>query len=102
MHILMGVTLSPLEAAKRVWYTKPFPATRSTAPWRSRGGSQPTRRNGASHQAARPQRAGTPLDQGLPLERNLFMDLCGSDEAIARMNAYESRRITSPSRTLKI
>jgi hypothetical protein len=31
----------------------------------------------------------TPLDQGLRLERNLFMDLCGGDDAIERMRAYE-------------
>jgi hypothetical protein len=42
----------------------------------------------------------TPLDQGLRLERNLFMDLCGGDEAIARMRAYESRRITDPAQGL--
>ena len=43
----------------------------------------------------------TPLDQGLQLERNLFMDLCGSDEAIARMSAYESRRLTDPGETIR-
>ena len=44
----------------------------------------------------------TPLDQGLQLERNLFMDLCGGDEAIARMRTYESRRITDPALGLRL
>jgi enoyl-CoA hydratase/carnithine racemase len=43
----------------------------------------------------------TPLDQGLQLERNLFMDLCGSDDAIARMSAYENRHVTDPSETIR-
>ena len=42
------------------------------------------------------------LDKGLELERNLFMDLCGSQAAIERMSAYENMRITDPSETLKI
>ena len=44
----------------------------------------------------------TPLDKGLELERNLFMDLCGSQEAIERIRRYENMRITDPSETLKI
>ena len=44
----------------------------------------------------------TPLDRGLQLERNLFMDLCGGDEAIARMRAYESKRITDPAQGLRL
>ena len=42
----------------------------------------------------------TPLDQGLRLERNLFMDLCAGDEAMARMRAYESKHITDPAQGL--
>jgi enoyl-CoA hydratase len=44
----------------------------------------------------------TPLDQGLRLERNLFMDLCGGDEAIARMRAYENKRVTDPAQGLRL
>jgi hypothetical protein len=43
----------------------------------------------------------TPLDQGLRLERNLFVDLCGSDEAIARMRAYETKRASDPAQGLQ-
>jgi hypothetical protein len=31
-----------------------------------------------------------PLADGLRVERNLFMNLCGSDEAIARMRPAET------------
>jgi enoyl-CoA hydratase/carnithine racemase len=34
----------------------------------------------------------TPLAQGLALERNLFMKLCVSRQALARMRSYEERR----------
>jgi enoyl-CoA hydratase/carnithine racemase len=44
----------------------------------------------------------TPFDQGLRLERNLFMDLCGGDEAIARMRAYENIRATDPAQGLRL
>src|SRR5246127_2553923 len=43
----------------------------------------------------------TPLAQGLALERNLFMRLCVSDEALARMRSYEAKKITDPSRSLE-
>jgi hypothetical protein len=42
-----------------------------------------------------------PLDQGLALERNLFMKLCIGEPAIERMRAYEAQRITLPSQTLQ-
>jgi len=40
----------------------------------------------------------TPLAQGLALERNLFLKLCVSEPTLARMRAYEGKKITSPSR----
>ena len=39
----------------------------------------------------------TPLAQGLALERNLFLKLCVSESALARMRSYEAKKITSPS-----
>src|SRR6201998_2284812 len=39
----------------------------------------------------------TPLAQGLALERNLFLKLCISEPALARMRSYEGKKITSPS-----
>src|SRR5580700_2953678 len=43
----------------------------------------------------------TPLAEGLALERNLFMRLCVSDQALARMRSYEAKKITDPSRSLE-
>ena len=44
----------------------------------------------------------TPLAQGLALERNLFLKLCISDAALARMRSYEEQNITSPSRSIEV
>ena len=44
----------------------------------------------------------TPLAQGLALERNLFLELCVSEPALARMRAYEEEHITSPSRSIVV
>src|SRR6201988_1055061 len=44
----------------------------------------------------------TPLAQGLALERNLFMRLCVSDQALARMPSYEEKKITEPSRSIEV
>ena len=103
MHILMGVTLSPVEAAQKG-------LVHEAVEGKALDRAMEIARRLASHT---PQSVAhikrlvrsaldTPLDQGLQLERNLFMDLCGSDEAITRMKAYESSRITDPSQTLKI
>jgi len=43
----------------------------------------------------------TPLAEGLALERNLFMRLCVSDQALARMRSYEDKKIKDPSRSLE-
>jgi enoyl-CoA hydratase len=44
----------------------------------------------------------TPLEKGLALERNLFMRLCITDEAVARMRSYEGLNITSPARSIEV
>ena len=44
----------------------------------------------------------TPLAQGLALERNLFLKLCISETALARMRSYEGANITSPSRSIVV
>jgi enoyl-CoA hydratase/carnithine racemase len=44
----------------------------------------------------------TPLAQGLALERNLFLKLCITDPALARMRSYEGKKITSPSRSIVV
>jgi len=42
------------------------------------------------------------LAQGLALERNLFLKLCVSESALARMRSYEGKKITSPSRGFEV
>jgi enoyl-CoA hydratase len=44
----------------------------------------------------------TPPAQGLALERNLFLKLCISEAALARMRAYDKDKITSPSRSIEV
>ncbi len=44
----------------------------------------------------------TPLADGLALERNLFLRLCTSDTALARMRNYEEKKITEPSRGFEV
>src|SRR6202166_2466260 len=44
----------------------------------------------------------TPLAQGLALERSLFLKLCITEPALARMRAYEEEHITSPSRSIVV
>jgi len=36
------------------------------------------------------------------LERNLFLKLCISESALARMRSYEEQKITSPSRSIEV
>jgi enoyl-CoA hydratase len=102
MHILMGVTLSPLEAAQKGF-------VHETVPGKAIDRAMEIAHRIASHtpQSVRHIKRlvrsalQTPLADGLRLERNLFMDLCGSDEAIARMRAYEERHVTDPAETLR-
>jgi enoyl-CoA hydratase len=44
----------------------------------------------------------TPLAEGLALERNLFLKLCISEPALARMRSYVEANITSPSRSIVV
>ena len=103
MHILMGVTLSPVEAAMKGF-------VHEAVPGKALDRAMEIARRLASHtpQSIRHIKrlvrnaAETPLDEGLRLERNLFMDLCGGDEAIARMRAYENKHVTDPAHGLRL
>ena len=44
----------------------------------------------------------TPLAEGLALERNLFLKLCISEPALARIRSYVEANITSPSRSIVV
>lgn len=102
MHILMGVTLSPLEAAQKGFVHEAVPGKAL-----DRAKEIATRLASHTPQSIRHIKrlirsaVETPLDEGLRLERNLFMDLCGGDEAIARMRAYENKRATDPAQGLQ-
>jgi enoyl-CoA hydratase len=101
MHILMGVTLSPVEAAQKGFVHEAVAGKALDRAMEIAGrlASHTPQSIRAIKRLIR-NAVETPLDQGLGLERNLFMDLCGGDEAIARMRAYESRRITDPAQGL--
>ena len=43
-----------------------------------------------------------PLAQGLALERNLFLKLCITEPALARMRTYEEENITSQSPSIEV
>jgi enoyl-CoA hydratase len=102
MHILMGVTLNPTEAAAKGFVHE---CVRGKALDRA----MEIARRLATHTPEsvryikRLVRGATamPLEQGLALERNLFMKLCIGEPAIERMKAYEAQQITLPSQTLQ-
>jgi enoyl-CoA hydratase len=103
LHILMGVTLSPAEAAQKG-------LVHEAVSGRALDRAMEIARRLVTHtpesvrHIKRLVRSAldNSLDQGLQLERNLFMDLCGSKEALARMRAYENMHIADPSQTLRI
>lgn len=102
LHILLGVTVNPLEAAAKGF-------VHETVKGKALDRAMEIARRMATHtpESVRyikrlvKSAVSTPLDQGLALERNLFMKLCIGEPAIERMKAYEAQRITSPSATLK-
>jgi len=103
MHILMGVTLSPQDAAQKG-------LVHEAVPGKALDRAMEIARRLAAHSPQsmrhikRLVRSAleTPFDRGLQLEYNLFLELCGSDEAIARMKKYESKGFADPSQTLDI
>jgi enoyl-CoA hydratase len=103
MHILMGVTLSPVEAAQRGFVHEAVPgkALDRAMEIASRLATHTPQSIRTIKRLIR-NAVETPLDQGLQLERNLFMNLCGGDEAIERMRAYENKHVTDPAQSLQL
>jgi 3-hydroxyacyl-CoA dehydrogenase/enoyl-CoA hydratase/3-hydroxybutyryl-CoA epimerase len=102
MHILMGVTLNPVEAAQKGFVQecvkgKALDRALEIAKRIATHTSQSVRYIKRLVRSA----TATPLAEGLALERNLFMKLCIGEPALERMRAYEAQRITSPSQTLR-
>jgi len=102
LHILLGQTLSPAEAAAKGF-------VQECVEGKALDRALEIARRMATHtpQSVRHIKRlvrgamATPLEQGLALERNLFMKLCTGEPAIARMKAYEAQSITAPSATLR-
>src|SRR2546426_5027836 len=103
MHILMGQPLNPREAERKglVHETVGGKAL-DRAMEIARRLSSHTPESLAYIKRLVRNATETPLAQGLALERNLFLKLCVSESALARMRSYEEKKITSPSRGFEV
>src|SRR5712672_3154069 len=103
MHILMGKALSPREAERNglVHETVSGKAL-DRAMEIARRLSSHTPESLAYIKRLVRNAAETPLAEGLALERKLFLKLCVSESALARMRSYEGKKITSPSRGFEV
>jgi enoyl-CoA hydratase/carnithine racemase len=103
MHILMGIALTPREAERKglVHETVNGKALDQAMEIAKHLSSFPPESVAYIKRLVR-NATETPLAQGLALERNLFLKLCISDAALARMRSYEKQNITSPSRSIEV
>jgi enoyl-CoA hydratase len=103
MHILMGVPLAPRDAERKglVHETVGGKAL-DRALDIARRLSRHTPASVAYIKRLVRNATETPLAQGLALERNLFLKLCVTEPALARMRAYEENNVTSPSRSIVV
>src|SRR3989449_6850186 len=103
MHILMGQPLNPREAERKglVHETVSGKAL-DRAMEIARRLSSHTPESVAYIKRLVRNATETPLAQGLALERNLFLKLCISEPALARMRSYDKENITSPSRSIEV
>lgn len=103
MHILMGVPLTPREAERKglVHETVSGKALDRAMEIAQRLSSHTSESVAYIKHLVR-NATETPLAQGLALERNLFLKLCITEPALARMRSYEEENITSPSRSIVV
>jgi enoyl-CoA hydratase len=103
MHILMGDPLTPREAERKglVHETVSGKALDRAMEIAKRLSSYTPESVAYIKRLVR-NATDTPLAQGLALERNLFLKLCITEPALARMRAYEEEHITSPSRSIVV
>jgi enoyl-CoA hydratase len=103
MHILMGQPLNPREAERKglVHETVSGKALDRALEIARRLSSFPSESVAGIKRLVR-NATEMPLAQGLALERNLFLKLCISEPALARMRSYEGKKITSPSRGFEV
>jgi enoyl-CoA hydratase len=99
MHILMGQPLNPREAEKKGLVHE---TVSGKALDRAMEIAWHTPESLAYIKRLVRNATETPLAQGLALERNLFLKLCVSESALARMRSYEGKKITSPSRGFEV
>src|SRR5207247_2525523 len=97
MHILLGVPLTPREAEKKglVHETVSGKALDRAMEIARRLSLHPPEAVAYIKRLVR-NATETPLAEGLALERNLFLKLCVSEPALARMRSYVEGNITSP------
>ena len=103
MHILMGNPLNPREAEKKglVHETVSGKAVDRAMEIARRLSLHPPEAVAYIKRLVR-NATETPLAEGLALERNLFLKLCISEPALARMRSYVEANITSPSRSIVV
>ena len=103
MHILMGIPLTPREAERKglVHETVSGKALDRAMEIAQRLSSHTPESVAYIKRLVR-NATETPLAQGLALERNLFLKLCITEPALARMRSYEEKNITSPSRSIVV
>jgi enoyl-CoA hydratase/carnithine racemase len=103
MHIIMGIPLTPHEAERKglVHETVNGKAVDRAMEIAHRLSSYTPESLAYIKRLVR-NATETPLEQGLALERNLFLKLCISESALARMRSYDQENITSPSRSIEL
>src|ERR1700730_4215209 len=103
VHIFMGDPVAPQEAARLglVNETVSGKARDRALEIARRLASRPPEAVGYIKRLVR-NATETPLAQGLALERNLFLRLCISEPALARMRSYEGMKIMAPSRSIEV
>jgi len=103
MHILMGVPLTPRQAERKGLVNETVSGKAlDRAMEIARHLSSHTPESLAYIKRLVRNATETPLEQGLALERNLFLKLCITEPALARMRSYEHGNITSPSRSIVV
>src|ERR1700747_1777089 len=103
MHILMGDPLTPREAERKglVHETVTGKALDRAIEIARRLSLHPPEAVAYIKRLVR-NATETPLAEGLALERNLFLKLCISEPALARMRSYEEQKVTCPSRSIVV
>jgi len=103
MHVLMGNPLTPREAERKglVHETVSGKALARAMEIAQRLSLHPPEAVACIKRLVR-NSTETPLAEGLALERNLFLKLCVSEPALARMRSYVEANVTSPSRSVVV